>query len=67
MNGTDEVRDESKRILVQTVQGQPADRPFGMASKIDQQGRLAIPGWCGNNDQLLIKQIIQDFQQPLTG
>ncbi|MBN1148382.1 MAG: hypothetical protein JXA78_14075 [Anaerolineales bacterium] len=54
-DGSDKMGQKCLQILIRSVQGIPAERPFGTMGIINQQGCFAIAGWCRYKNQSVIQ------------
>lgn len=63
----DQIGDKALRIAVKEVERQPADGHVRVMSQINQKGGLAVPRRRRQEDEFVVEQSLQVFQQPRTG
>ncbi len=65
LDGSHEMGQEAPQLFIQRVERIPAIGQLVAVSQVDQQGGLAIAGRRGDDDQLLLQQVIEQIDQPL--
>ena len=64
LQGGNQISTEPLGVLVEGVQREPAGGYLRLAGKIHQQGCFPISGWCSNDDEFPIQQVVKMRQQP---
>src|SRR5574341_1689683 len=61
----DEVSNKDRRVSIERIKRQPAERQVAVMRQVNQQGGFAVASRSRNHDQLAVEILVQRVQQTL--